>query len=325
MNFKGITSNLTRLAGRTGLVAKKHSPEILMITGVLGIVTSTVLACRATLKAEDVIEEANAKIAKIHEAKEMVEEKAKSGEVHVVYTDQDYKKDLAITYVQTGWDFIKLYGPSFTLGAASIACILGAHGIMRKRNLALVAAYKAVEQSFADYRKRVVEEYGADKDRQFKYGIREEKIMVTEKNAKGKDVQVEKTIEVVDPNHISQYARYFDSSSVHWDPIPEYALMFLRTQQSQATDQLNTNGHLFLNEVYDMLGIPRTQAGSVVGWVKGKGDQFVDFGIYETKHNGYESDHDCDTIGEKRRDFVNGHKNGILLDFNVAGVIYDLI
>jgi hypothetical protein len=176
----------------------------------------------------------------------------------------------------------------------------------------MIAAYKAVEQSFSDYRKRVVAEFGEEKDRLLKNGIKQSKVKVTELDEKGKTKTVEETIESADPNDISQYARFFDESSINWTKTAEYNMMFLTTQQNFANDLLHSRGHIFLNEVYDMLGIPRSQAGAVVGWVKGHGDDFVDFGIYDRESG-------------KARDFVNGYERSILLDFNVAGVIYDLI
>lgn len=303
-----LMNTLTRTAGRTGLIAKKYSPEILLITGVAGLIGSTVLACRATLKADEVLDQAKQNIDKIHQAKDFVD----SGVTHG-YTEQDYKKDMTVVYAQTGWEFVKLYGPAITLGAASIACILGAHGIMRRRNIALVAAYKAVEQGFADYRKRVVEELGEEKDRQFKYGIKQSKVQVTEMGENGEVKTTEENIESVDdPNKIGMYSKFFDEYSVHWSKDPSLNLNFLLTQQNWANDLLNSRGHVFLNEVYDMLNIPRTTAGAIVGWVKGNGDGYIDFGIY----NG----------GDKmKRFFVNGHETSILLDFNVDGVIYDMI
>lgn len=307
MNLQSMKLTLGKVAGRSGLLFKKHSPEILMVTGVVGIVTSTVMACRATLKVEAILDAHQEKKEKILEVLKKVE----SGEISdAEYTDKDASKDLLITKVQTGMAFVKLYGPAVTLGVASVACILGAHGIMRKRNLALVAAYKAVEQSFSDYRKRVVKELGADKDYEFKHGIRRETII--EMDESGKKVKSKKEVMVADPNEISQYARFFDESSAQWSKAPEYNLTFLKCQQNYANDLLHSRGHIFLNEVYDMLGIPRTQAGAVVGWVKGEGDDFVDFGIF-----------DGDNM--KNRDFVNGYERSILLDFNVAGVIYDMI
>jgi hypothetical protein len=289
--------------GRTGLVINKYSPEILMGVGIVGVITSTVMVCKATTKADVVLDKLKSDKEKIIYAKENLSHD---------YTEQDYKKDLTISYVQAGVGFVKLYGPSITLAAVSIGCILGSHGIMKKRNLALVAAYKAVEQSFADYRKRVVAEYGSEKDRLFKNGIVQSEISVTETDENGKTKKVKAVIESVDPNGISQYARFFDEGSVNWSKTPEYNLVFLKCQQNYANDLLHARGHIFLNEVYDLIGVPRSQAGAVVGWVAGEGDDFVDFGIF---------DHES----MAKRDFVNGYERSILLDFNVSGVIYDLI
>lgn len=275
-----------------------------MVTGVVGIVTSTVLACRATLKAGEVIEEAKGKLDKIHYANQNIDKET--------YSERDYKKDLTVTYVQTGVDFAKLYGPAVLIGVASIGCILGAHGIMKKRNLALVAAYKAIETSFADYRKRVVEEFGMEKDRLLKNGIVQSKVSVVEIDENGKAKKSQKVVEVTDPNGISQYARFFDEASINWSKTPEYNLTFLKCQQNYANDLLKSRGHIFLNEVYDLLGIPRSQAGAVVGWVKDVGDGFVDFGLFDGENM-------------RVRDFVNGYERNILLDFNVDGVIYDMI
>lgn len=296
--------------GRAVLLAKKNSPEILMAVGVVGIVGSTVLACRATLKASDVMDKAQDKFNIIKEAKNLADGNTM---MEPAYTEQDYKKDMAIAYVQTGVDFVKLYGPAVLLGTLSISCILGSHNIMRKRNLALVAAYKAVEKGFSEYRARVVSEFGEEKDYQFKHGLTSTKVDVVEEGEDGKKKKSKKDmLDVEDPSAISQYARFFDESSVNWSKTPEYNLTFLKAQQNYANDLLHSRGHIFLNEVYDMLGIPRSQAGAVVGWVKGEGDDFVDFGIFDVNNM-------------KKRDFVNGYERSILLDFNVAGLIYDMI
>jgi hypothetical protein len=324
MKLEMIRNVITRKTGRGLLITKKYSPEILLITGIVGIGVSTVLACRATLKADEVLEDAKSKLDRVHRAKEMID-KVDEDKDMVKYTEDDYKKDLAVTYIQTGWNFVKLYGPSVTLGAASIACILVSHGIMKKRNLALVAAYKAVEGSFAEYRKRVIEEFGQKKDWMLRNGIKEEVVDAIEVDENGKKKKVKKTVEVQDPNGISMYAKYFDENNINWSDVPEYNLTFLKCQQQFANDLLHSRGHIFLNEIYDMLAIQRTPAGSQVGWVDGNGDSFVDFGIYNDSVTGYVNDHVNDTIAEQRRDFVNGHKNSILLDFNVDGVIYDMI
>ena len=291
-----------RTTGRSLLLLKKHSPEILMGIGVIGTVVSTVMACKATLKAEGVIAEAKEKLEKVKRVNETVDKEK--------YTELDYKKDLTVVYAQTAVDFIKLYGPSLVIGLSAIGCMLSAHGIMRKRNLAIIAAYKAVEESFAKYRKRIVEDWGIEKDFEYKNGIRH--TLVNELDGEGKPTEKINVVTTLDPNAYSQYARFFDEASTQWQKLPEYNQMFLKCQQNHANDLLHSRGHVFLNEIYDMIGVPRSKEGAVVGWVRGAGDDFVDFGIF-TNDN------------ERVRDFVNGYNRSILLDFNVDGVIYDLI
>jgi hypothetical protein len=303
-----LKMGIGKVAGRSGLKLKKYSPEILLGAGIVGIVASTVMICKASLKADSVIEKHNKKLESIKGAKEISDTTEGGGD----YSEQEYNRDINVTYVQTFVDFIKLYGPAATLGVASIACILGSHGIMKKRNIAIMAAYKAVEKSFADYRKRVMEEYGPEKDYALKHGIRKiDPVEIETVNENGETDKI--TVDtVVDPSGISQYARFYDDGCREWSKNPEYNLTFLLCQQNYANQLLNSRGHVFLNEVYDMLGIPRTQAGCVVGWVKGNGDNFIDFGI-----------HNQDSV--KARDFVNGYERTILLDFNVDGVIYGMI
>jgi hypothetical protein len=306
MSLQNIGKRISLTVGRTGLILKKHSPEILMGVGVIGIVASTVMACKATLKADEVLENAKDKLDKIHEAKEQIEKLDKNDEPHISYSDQDYKRDLSITYIQTGWDFVKLYGPAVTLGLASIACMVTSHGIMRKRNLALVAAYKAVEESFTQYRKRVIEDQGAEKDREYRYGIG--KVKETTMNEDGSIT--EKTVEVIDPNGISQYAKLFDKdNSSQWGNTASYNAQYILCQQRYANDILQSKGHIFLNEVYDLLGFNHSTPGAVTGWVLENGDGYIDFGI------------DPNTLEQDMRD----HGNSIILDFNVDGIMYDLI
>jgi hypothetical protein len=182
---------------------------------------------------------------------------------------------------------------------------------MKKRNLALVAAYKAIEEGFMAYRKRVIQEHGEKADYMYKNGLRSETVVETEVDEKGKSYKVKKEKLIKDPNGLSVYAKFFDETCRQWSKNAEYNLMFLKAQQNYYNNLLMARGHVFLNEVYDALGIPRTQAGSIVGWVIGGGDNNIDFGIF---------DGDRPIV----RNFVNGYEHSILLDFNVDGAIYDL-
>lgn len=313
-----IMNNITRTLNKAAFKFKKHSPEILVVAGVVGVVGSTVMACKATTKVNDILDDTKDQLDKIHEAGERLENgetlMLKDGEE---YTVEQNKKDLTIVYAQTALKFAKLYAPSVIIGGLSITAILAGHNITRKRNIALAAAYTAVDKSFKEYRGRVVERFGEALDKELKYGIKSKEVDEVVTNEDGTESVVKKTVDVVDatnPMNVSEYARFFDDGCAGWTKDPEYNLMFLRDQQRYANDLLKSKGHLFLNEVYDLLGIPRTKAGQIVGWIYDEkhpnGDNFVDFGIYDTNKTA-------------NRDFVNGYERTILLDFNVDGNIWD--
>lgn len=300
---------MSRSFHKVGFQLKKHSPEILVAAGVVGTVVSAVMACKATTKLEGVLNETKSNVDAIHAA---AERKEVNG---VEYTDKMKKKDLTIIYAKGGLNLVKLYGPSVALGAASIGCILTSHNIVRKRNIALAAAYTAVDSGFKEYRGRVVERFGEELDKELKYNVKAEEVKEKVVDENGKEQTVTTVVRTpIDPNYTSEYARFYDVGCNGWTKNPEYNLMFLRQQQNYANDLLQKRGHVFLNEVYDMLGIPRSSAGQIVGWVLGSetGDDYIDFGIY-------------DVHKPTNMDFVNGHERSILLDFNVDGVVYDLL
>lgn len=291
--IKTVANAATRVAGRSLLKVRKHSPIILTATGIAGSVTATVLACKATLKLEDEIDKIERRVS--------IVKNTPAVDSKVV------KMELSYVYTRAVIDIGKLYAPAVSVGVVSIGCLIGAQGIMQRRNAALVAAYAALEKGFNEYRKRVEDALGEDKERELRYGLAQEEVHDTKKGV------VEQQLKVVDPTAVSVYARFFDESCPEWTKTPEYNLLFLKSQQAWANNLLHSRGHVFLNEVYDMLGIPRSQAGAIVGWVLNKnGDNFIDFNIYRG---------DRDVV----REFVNGQERSILLDFNVDGPIYNLI
>ena len=305
-----IMNSVNRTFGKVKFNVKKHSPEMLVVSGVIGVVTSAIMACKATTKIDDILNESKNKIDKIHDGMEKGDIKGTE------YTQEDGKKDLTIVYAQTGLKLVKLYAPSIILGVLSLTAIISSNNILRKRNVALAAAYTAVDKSFKEYRGRVVERFGKELDRELRYNIKTKEVEETITDENGKEKTVKKTIEVADPNDYSDYARFFDENCIGWTKNAEYNLMFLKQQQAHANRVLQQNGFLFLNDVYEMIGIPKTKAGQIVGWIYDKnnpiGDNFVDFGIY-------------DIYNEKARDFVNGYERSILLDFNVDGNVLDLM
>lgn len=286
---------------------KRNAPEILTGVGVVGTVGTVILASKATLKAPAVLDTLRQGISDI---KEVREHQANGAQID--YSDVDYKRDLTFVYARAAIDFTRLYGPALILGVASVGCLIGSTRILRNRNVALVAAYKALDTDFGKYRDRVVQTFGKEAEEK----LREMKFTETGTftNAEGEEA---KTYEV-DGNTVSEYARFFDEGSERWSNAPSQNLMFLKHNQQYFNDVLKIRGHVFLNEVYDALGVPRTPAGAVCGWIwdTETGDGYVDFGIY---------DRGTGEVSARRRDFVNGYEKSILLDFNVDGVIYDLI
>lgn len=308
MSKTKLMNSVSRTLGRAGLTLKKHKPEILVGIGIVGTIASTVMACKASTKAGEIIENSKKELEKVREV-------ANNPEFANEYTEKDYKKDLTIVYAKTGMEFVKLYAPAVLLGTASIASILTGHGILRKRFVELSAAYAAVDTSFKEYRGRVVERFGKELDRELKYNIKNNEIEEIVIDEDGNESVVKSVVKTGEP---SEFAKFFDETCTCWDRNADYNLSFLRMRQAEANNQLQLRGHMFLNEVYDMLGIQRTKAGNIVGWIYNPddpnhaGDNYIDFGIY-------------DLYDENKRAFVNGYERSILLDFNVDGNIWELM
>lgn len=301
-----IVNNITLAAHKALFKVKKHSPEILVTAGVIGTVASTVMACKATIKLSEILDETKDTVCKIHDA-------AENDQLKDRYSEDDAKKDLTIVYAQTAVKIAKLYAPSVALGALSITGIVASNNILRKRNIALAAAYTTVDKTFKRYRNNVIDRFGEQLDKELRFGVKAKEIEEVVVDDDGNKTTVKKTVEVADPvSMYSDYAKVYDDGCNGWTKDAEFNLMFLRHTQNQANDLLKRRGYLFLNEVYDMLGFQRTKAGQVMGWIYDEehpvGDNFVDFGIYNTDI-------------EKARDFVNGIERVIILDFNVTNIL----
>ena len=300
MNLSTIKAVITSKAARQILVVQKNSPKILFASGVVGVVATVVLASRATLNLEETLGETQDK---------MDQAKRLHAKGHASYSDMDYKQDVVTLYVRGATSIVKLYGPAFIVGALSIGALTGSHIILSKRNVGLTAAYATVEKAFAEYRGRTLAEVGEEKERDIRYGV--ETSTETTVDGKGKTKMVSKRH--ADMHGHSMYAKLFDSKSASWSPQPEYNLLFLRAQQNWANNRLHARGHVFLNEIYDNLGIERTTPGCIVGWVDGHGDSFIDFGIFDGQNM------------EAFQAFMSGDEGAILLDFNVDGQVHELI
>lgn len=287
-----ISADMSRRLAGAVLKTKAQSPAILFGAGVVGVVSTVVLASKATLKLEDILDDTNEKL-------EMVKTLN-----HDKYTEQDRAKDKVVVYTQTIINIGKLYAPAFGIGILSIAALTGSHHILTKRNAALTAAYAGLDRALRDYRGRVSDEIGVEREARI-WQPTEKLDAVTEE---GKKVKVE----VATERGGSPYKVLFDETNANWQRADEYNQIFIQAQQNYANDLLRAKGHVFLNDIHDMLGLPRTKAGQIVGWVNnGDGDNFIDFGVFNNLERGMR--------------FVSGDERSIWLDFNVDGPVLDLL
>ncbi len=302
-----IPSSMAKIA----LKAKKHAPEIMVVTGAVLVVGSAVVACKQTLKAHEVLEKANADLDEVNKALETCDEAS--------YSPEDAKKDRRNVYIKTGWELAKTYGPSIIGGVVGFGMIFGAHKILRGRNAALTLAYTNLLNSYNNYRKRIAGEFGEEKEKLLAAGAETADISVVNEDGTVEDVKNASVIHDESKNH-SPYAKVFEATNNNWSPNPATNLFWLRSQENYANEKLQADGYLFLNDVYQMLGFPRTSEGQIVGWVydpnnpNHNGDNHVDFGIYDLLYK-----------GKEKVEFINGYNPCIWLDFNVDGVVYDLI
>lgn len=310
MKKLNVMNKMTRTFGKAGLQLKKHSPEILVVTGVVGMVASAVIACKATPKAHEILNDAKKNINTLKHWEEHKDV------LPADYNKEDSKKDITIIQAKTGLQLAKTYAPALVLGTLSVACIFASNNMLHKRNVALAAAYTTVDKSFKDYRQRVIERFGEELDKELKYNIKTKEIEKTVVDENGKEKTVKETVDVIDTKTPSEYAFFFDNGCVGWQKDAEHNKWFVLQQQNYANDKLKAQGYLFLNDVHDMFGVPRTKAGQIVGWIYDEkhpnGDNHVDFGVFNIHR-------------EENRDFVNGYERTILLDPNVDGPILDLI
>lgn len=309
MNKNEIIAAVNSKVSKLGFKFKKHSPEIFIISGIVGGIAAAVMACKATTKAEKVIDKAKDDLDMIHAA---IDGRVPAKEN---YAEEESKKDITKVYVSTGLSLVKLYAPAVVLGGLSITAILYSNNILRKRNIALAAAYATVDSSFKDYRNRVIERFGDEVDKELKYNIKPLTVQEKTVDENGNEVVTEKTVKVADLGEHNMYTRIFDESSCYWSKTPDYNRMFLIGRERYANDKLNAQGYLFLNDVLEMLDLPKTKEGQMVGWVKdpkiGR-DDYIDFGIFNANK-------------KSNRAFINGYEPSIWLDFNVQGNILDLM
>lgn len=283
---------------------KKYSPEILTGLGICGGIGATVLACKATVKAVDIMKEHNEEI-------NMIEQCASNNEIQ--YSKEEEKKNRRIIYSRTALGLIKVYSPSIILGAASISSILSGHKIISKRYTAVSTAYAALDAGFKKYKERVVKKLGEEAEKEIRYGIVEKEVETTDEKGKKK----KETIKVAEYPLGSPYAMFFDEASALYSKDRFANKTTLLGIQDLMNIKLKEQGYLYLNDVYRALCLPENKYVQYAGWIYDKnnnpGDNYVDFGIFDLKN---------DKEDEDKVAFVNGNEKSILLDFNCIPNIY---
>lgn len=291
--------NTSRQIARSVLVLKKNSPHLFFAGGLAGSIASTILACRATLKLESTLGEINEDI----KAVKLRKENPSLAVIGRDYTERDYIQDLMFVYGRTVKRMAKLYGPSVLLGVASTGALTGSHVQMTRRNSALTATGVALAKAYDEYRERVREEIGEDKELELHQALVKTQITV--------DGKKQNVLVPGDPSTWPPFSRVFDQNSSQWQKETELNHMYIKSQEIYANHLLNARGHVFLNEMYDVLGLPRSKEGAIVGWVLNgeNSNNYISFGL--------------DAPVNAR--FVDYMEPEALLDFNVDGIIYDKI
>lgn len=303
MKLAAVKALVTSKVGRQVLIVRKHSPILLFGAGVVGVVATVVLASRATLKLDEILDETNADLDRVRSAE------------HEDYSDADRQRDLGLVYAKTAGKITKIYAPAVAVGLLSIAALTGSHVILTKRNVAITAAYAALDRGWREYRARVAKEFGPEKEQELRHGLSDRKIV--KETPEGPVTKNEKLRMKGEP---SVYAFFFDQLCPDWSKDPGYNRVFLSCQQNYLNDLLKSRGHVLLNDMHDALGVARTPAGAVAGWIydpnrdqkTNPGDNYISFGIF-------------DNNADEGMRWVLGHNDGVLIDPNVDGLIWTLI
>lgn len=303
MEVKALAKAAEKLAPVTEVLSAK-SPEIFLGLGIVSVIGGTMLACRSTLKVDDILEEAKSDREKIESVSNDADEER--------YSEDDARKDEVIVKVRTVGKIAREYAPAVLLMGAGITCLVASHNIQQSRIAGLCVAYETLNEGYRRYRDRVIEDLGPEKDRDYRLGIKANDIVEETVDKKGNKKEKVHKRWTIGEDGLSEYAICFDESCSAFSSSPGYNKHFVLTQQAIANDLLHSRGKLFLRDVYEMLGAPRDLCDSWVarnvGWVMGLGDDYVDFGVF-------------DPASEEKRRFVNCSENAIWLDFNVDGVI----
>lgn len=312
----------SQMLSKTTFKLKKASPTIMIVGAAIGGVTAAVLACKATIKAQDILNEHNTAVKTIHTTKEQIEQGVIQLDEGESYTEKDFKNDITTTYVQTGLKLAKVYAPAVTLGAVSLGCMFGSHHIMSKRNASLTAAYIALDKAFEEYKSRVSDRFGSRVQEELEHNIKAVELESKSTNEQGVEETIKEYKDIA-MQHTSPYTCIFDETVDTWQPDNMMNRNYLFLMEQSANKRLRIQGHLFLNDVLASLGTHggvtlKTPEGQIVGWIYDPNDptrqSHVDFGVT----NYVEGD-------EALNSFINGGERSVMLRFNCDGPIIDKI
>lgn len=314
MIFGKIAGAAKKVAGGSSLFLKAHAPEIMVGTGVAGFAVTVVSACKATNKARDILEDKDAALC---ENDECLQEGT--------LTQEEYQENEKHIRRSTKWMLVKAYTPTATGLIVSVILVLGGYRMINGRLVKTAAAYKILEDGFGRYRENVRDEFGEETDWRMLNGVRPERLEAANAEREA-NREIEADRKRKKKNHDKRrdsyqevYSQVFDQYSDRWRRswTPDQVWEYLRQKQREANDMLRIRKHIFLNEVYDLLGLDRTEAGAVVGWIltKNNPDTYVDFGLDSMPE-------------ERRREFLSADRNEdiwVRLHFNPDGLIYNMI
>lgn len=295
--MKHIPKGLTRFAGRSLLKLNASSPTLLVVAGVVGLGATAVLAAKASRNAGPVMDQ----------------HKQDRASIGYVGTHKEQQREIVRLYGRTSLGLVRVYAAPIALGTLSAASVLYGHKILRGRHIASLAAYSGLMEQFSAYRGRVAKTLGDDMERSLYDGAHGE--WKEDPNHKGEY----KLEPVVDPNaQLPTYLRpWFEEGNPNWRPDPIANFLFLQGVQGHMNDLLGIRGHVTLNDVLDILKLPRCDEGLVAGWV-------YDPKVTDPKKNyvdfGFMTGQDPNTLA-----FRQGQTAEVQLSFNIDGNIYGLI
>lgn len=305
----------------SGLALKKNAPKILLISGVALTVGGTVVACKKTLKMPEIIKELEEKSNEIHEAVGKTEVVSPVSSESRPYSVEDAKADLTKLYISTGGKILKVYWLPVLMEIGGIALIGISHGIMNKRLeaaekklVAAVTAYEGLSQLFEQYRKRIEEAEGVEKEQEYYVKAKENCDIhhVVSENVQ----KLHEKLSNVNPNN--PHMRIYDEvSSRFWSPVPIYNLCKVKEAKSLAWLRMKNRyndlgyGFIFLWEVELELGLVPTAASFTDGWLYNPklGEEQISFGL-EKGGIGYEN----------KVSFLNGRSCDVSLEFNCTKI-----